>query len=216
MVAIFDRTISLDPTIPPPPVHHNFVYFFFCSLSLSSISLIFCHYCLPTKRKEKTSSSISRNIHIYYTTAFSPAASKNLQTHQINSNHTMMPSSLSAAMLLLAASTKTAVASETNIEVVERRFPKAGDLCVSQSKTFTVSVDLYAGELGSYVLEECGDHLWNPTIAMEIGETYTFVQKHRTNYYHRTCLQLGAVFFLFFPKRNRRHRKSIRVQVLMV
>ncbi|KAG7373588.1 protein of unknown function DUF305 containing protein [Nitzschia inconspicua] len=26
--------------------------------------------------------------------------------------------------------------------------------------------------------------LWNPTIAMEIGETYTFVQKDRTNYYH--------------------------------
>lgn len=116
-------------------------------------------------------------------------------------------SSLSAVILLLAVSTIGAVvaASQTNIQVetVERRYPEAGDLCVSDSKTFTVSVDLYAGELGSYVLEECGEHLWNPTIAMEIGETYTFVQKHRTNYYHRTfCTEFGSVFLGVLSKKN--------------
>lgn len=36
---------------------------------------------------------------------------------------------------------------------------------------------------GYYTVEECGD-VPNPTLGMRVGETYTFVQKDRSNYYH--------------------------------
>lgn len=58
-----------------------------------------------------------------------------------------------------------------------------GTICISPNKTFHVTVDLYAGELGYMKMEECGDII-NPTIGMEFNETYTFVQKDITNYYH--------------------------------
>jgi hypothetical protein len=72
------------------------------------------------------------------------------------------------------------------------------EICVSESKTFTARVDLFAGELGYYVLEECGDVL-NPTIAMEVGEVYTFIQKDRTNYLHRksVCFELVELVVVF-------------------
>ncbi len=41
--------------------------------------------------------------------------------------------------------------------------------------TFTVKVNLLAGELGYYQFEECGD-LTNPTIGIEMGKTYRFLQ----------------------------------------
>ena len=44
---------------------------------------------------------------------------------------------------------------------------------------------------GYYSFEECGDAV-NPTIAMEVGQTYTFVQADRSNYFH----PLG---FSYFP-----------------
>ena len=59
-------------------------------------------------------------------------------------------------------------------------------LCKSPNNVFTARIDLFAGELGYFVFEECGLDVFNPTIAMEVGETYTFVQKHRSNFYHRT------------------------------
>lgn len=49
--------------------------------------------------------------------------------------------------------------------------------------TFTAKVDLHAGELGYYTFEECGD-VTNPTLAMEVGKIYEFVQLDRSNYYH--------------------------------
>ena len=55
------------------------------------------------------------------------------------------------------------------------------------------SLPEWMGELGYYVFEECGLDVYNPTIAMELGETYTFVQKHRTNFYHRECVLLCIV-----------------------
>ena len=58
-------------------------------------------------------------------------------------------------------------------------------LCTSANNVFTSRINLFAGELGYYVFEECGLDVLNPTIAMEVGETYTFVQEHRTNYFHR-------------------------------
>jgi hypothetical protein len=41
--------------------------------------------------------------------------------------------------------------------------------------TYTVKVDLFASELGYYKFEECGD-IVNPTIAIEVGKVYRFVQ----------------------------------------
>ena len=50
-----------------------------------------------------------------------------------------------------------------------------GEICV-----FTAKVNLYAGELGYYQFEECGDAV-NPTLAMEVGKTYKFSQAERSN-----------------------------------
>lgn len=56
--------------------------------------------------------------------------------------------------------------------------------------TFTVKVHLMAGELGYYQFEECGE-ITNPTIAMEMGKTYRFVQADRSNWYH----PLGLAYY---------------------
>ena len=58
-------------------------------------------------------------------------------------------------------------------------------LCISPNNVFHARIDLHAGALGYYIFEECGLTVMNPTIAMEVGETYTFIQKDRTNYFHR-------------------------------
>jgi len=43
---------------------------------------------------------------------------------------------------------------------------------------------------GYFRFEECGDAV-NPTLGMEIGQTYTFLQKDITNYFH----PLGFAYF---------------------
>jgi hypothetical protein len=58
-----------------------------------------------------------------------------------------------------------------------------GEICTSENNVFTVVVDLFAGELGLYQFRECGNQT-NPTIGIEIGETYTFIQQHVSNYFH--------------------------------
>jgi hypothetical protein len=40
---------------------------------------------------------------------------------------------------------------------------------------YNVKVNLYASELGYFTFVECGDII-NPTIAVEVGKTYKFVQ----------------------------------------
>ena len=70
----------------------------------------------------------------------------------------------------------------------------AGDdetICLSPTKTFHVTVDLFAGELGYMKIDECGDRI-NPTIGMEFNETYTFIQKDLTNYYHPVGFSYAA------------------------
>jgi len=49
--------------------------------------------------------------------------------------------------------------------------------------TFTTKVNLFAGELGYYQFEECGDAT-NPMLGLEVGKTYEFIQKDPSNYYH--------------------------------
>jgi len=74
-----------------------------------------------------------------------------------------------------------------------------GDLCYASCTTnddglevckFHAAVDLHAGELGYYQFEECGDKT-NPTLGMEVGKTYEFVQTDRSNYYH----PLGLAYY---------------------
>jgi hypothetical protein len=48
--------------------------------------------------------------------------------------------------------------------------PCDGDVC-----TYTAQIDLYASELGYFTFKECGD-ISNPTIGMQVGKTYRFVQ----------------------------------------
>ena len=56
----------------------------------------------------------------------------------------------------------------------------SGDTCV-----FTVGVNPYASDLGSFYIDECGgsDNPY-PVIGIEVGKTYVFVQEERSNYYH--------------------------------
>lgn len=63
--------------------------------------------------------------------------------------------------------------------------------CNPASKTFTVKLDIYTSELGYFTFEECGDVV-NPTLGLEIGETYTFIQKDPSNFYH-------PMGFAYFP-----------------
>jgi hypothetical protein len=46
--------------------------------------------------------------------------------------------------------------------------------------TFTTKLNLFAGELGYYQFEECGDAT-NPVLGLEVGKTYKFVQKDPSN-----------------------------------
>lgn len=48
---------------------------------------------------------------------------------------------------------------------------------------FTVRLNLHAGELGYYTFDECGSGV-NPTLGIEKGVTYKFVQGDISNYYH--------------------------------
>lgn len=45
---------------------------------------------------------------------------------------------------------------------------------------FTAKVDLYASELGYFQFEECGD-FDNPTLGLEVGKTYQFIQQDPSN-----------------------------------
>ena len=45
---------------------------------------------------------------------------------------------------------------------------------------FTAKVNLFAGELGYYQFDECGDAT-NPVLGLEVGKTYQFVQKDQSN-----------------------------------
>merc|ERR1719343_682676 len=68
--------------------------------------------------------------------------------------------------------------------------------CITDSATakevcqFTAKVNLFAGELGYYQFEECGDAI-NPVLGLEVGTTYQFIQKDPSNYYH----PLGFAYF---------------------
>ena len=46
--------------------------------------------------------------------------------------------------------------------------------------TFTAKVNLFASELGYFQFEECGD-IDNPTIGLEVGKTYHFIQNDPSN-----------------------------------
>jgi hypothetical protein len=48
---------------------------------------------------------------------------------------------------------------------------------------FTAVVDMFASELGYYTFEECGSTP-NPTLGVELGKTYQFIQKDPSNHYH--------------------------------
>jgi hypothetical protein len=71
-----------------------------------------------------------------------------------------------AALALLLGGAGLAFA-EKGVDCVA---PCEGDVC-----TYNVRVNLFASELGYFTFDECGD-ITNPTIGMQIGKTYKFVQ----------------------------------------
>jgi len=66
----------------------------------------------------------------------------------------------------------------------------AHDVCISSTNTFTVKVDMFAGELGYYTFDECGDER-NPTLGLAKDVVYTFIQSDISNYYH----PMGFAYF---------------------
>lgn len=88
---------------------------------------------------------------------------------------------LNVLLTLLMIACMTAVAQSERPEV-----------CVSATNTYTVHVDIFASERGYYVFVECGLDWINPPIGMEYGETYTFVQEDRSNFWH-------PLDFSYFP-----------------
>eukprot|EP00588_Corethron_pennatum_P011287 CAMPEP_0194282394 /NCGR_PEP_ID=MMETSP0169-20130528/22991_1 /TAXON_ID=218684 /ORGANISM="Corethron pennatum, Strain L29A3" /LENGTH=855 /DNA_ID=CAMNT_0039027689 /DNA_START=79 /DNA_END=2646 /DNA_ORIENTATION=- len=56
--------------------------------------------------------------------------------------------------------------------------------CVSGRCSFTVQVDLHAGELGYYTFEECPELGPNPTLAIKRNVNYEFIQTHNSNWMH--------------------------------
>lgn len=93
--------------------------------------------------------------------------------------------SLSVLSAICALSATSAVS-----EAAEATTSTNGDLCYASCSadesskeevcTFTAKVNLFAGELGYYQFEECGDNV-NPTLGMELGKTYKFTQQDRSN-----------------------------------
>jgi len=55
-----------------------------------------------------------------------------------------------------------------------------------------MSVDLSAGVLGYFQVKGCEDLGVNPTLAMEIGVSHTFIQSDYTNWYHALGFAYGA------------------------
>ena len=76
---------------------------------------------------------------------------------------------VATSFLLLWATTATTAAAEKPICVAP---------CDDEGVcTFNVKVNLFAGELGYYTFDECGDDTnTNPTIGIQAGKTYKFVQ----------------------------------------
>jgi hypothetical protein len=72
----------------------------------------------------------------------------------------------SAALALLLGGASLAFA-EKGVDCVA---PCEGDVCA-----YNVRVNLFASELGYFTFDECGD-ITNPTIGMQIGKAYKFVQ----------------------------------------
>ena len=62
-----------------------------------------------------------------------------------------------------------------------------GDVCVYHMK-----VNLFASEYGAITFEECKDVGLFPTITMEFGKTYKFVQADISNYMH-PIMGLGTI-----------------------
>jgi len=55
---------------------------------------------------------------------------------------------------------------------------------------FNVKVNLFAGELGYFSMDQCGEEA-NPTLGIEKGATYYFSQEDESNYYH----PLGLAYY---------------------
>jgi len=75
----------------------------------------------------------------------------------------------------------------------------SGDICLADCSsgvcTFTFTVNHYVSELGYYVVEECnkdGEEVIMPTLGIQKGVTYKFVQSDLHNYYH-------PIGFAYYP-----------------
>eukprot|EP00804_Cyclotella_cryptica_P013489 CCRYP_020170-RB/>CCRYP_020170-RB protein AED:0.02 eAED:0.02 QI:1234/1/1/1/1/1/2/220/576 len=69
-----------------------------------------------------------------------------------------------------------------------------------------VHVNLFETVLGAFTFDECGDQPY-PTIGLEIGKTYRFIQKELNNYYH----PLG---FAYFADGAHANKKEVEDQYL--
>jgi hypothetical protein len=77
------------------------------------------------------------------------------------------------------------------LNITEQDYVQQKSSIAANQNERTVKVNYFVGKLGYFQFEECGD-LVNPTLGMEVGETYTFVQADVTNYFH-------PMGFAYFP-----------------
>ena len=97
-------------------------------------------------------------------------------------------SSNAADIFPVAPSSISDTSSTSNLS--EDVFSKTGGICYENCAvnevtgkevcTFMTKVDLYAGKLGYYQFEECGDAT-NPVLGLEVSKTYEFIQKDLSN-----------------------------------
>ncbi|CAB9502771.1 expressed unknown protein [Seminavis robusta] len=110
---------------------------------------------------------------------------KLLASSSSSSSSTMMP----VTQRLLVVHVALLLSGLSSVSAELRR---NGEICVSPTNTYTAKVDIHASERGYYVFEECGEDWVNPTIGLEFGQVYTFIQKHKSNYWH-------PIDFSYFP-----------------
>ena len=87
---------------------------------------------------------------------------------------------VTALLLSIGGLTSSTVVADGHDELCEATCSNVEDTDEGEICVFTTKVDLYAGELGYYQFEECGDAV-NPTLALEVGKTYRFSQADRSN-----------------------------------
>lgn len=92
---------------------------------------------------------------------------------------------------MISPTTSSSEDGETEEYIETEDFKTSDDICLADCSsgvcTFTFTYNHYASELGYYTVEECnkgGEEIVMPTLGIQKGVTYHFVQSNLHNWYH--------------------------------